>query len=210
MYIMKKPSLLYCLSLLIIACKQSLAVVIPDSHLVLGGSGKAGDDSYDHSLAVSQNTSNTDTTAIFFNLGQGTLTYVNSLTDEASDWYVVQEDDSFNAANITSNQFTTFVRHPQGQSPITNVINISVGDFFLGVHTGDGVSSGNNDGFRNIFGWVKLNYDGSNLTYLDSAVAYNETGILVGANIAVPEPAAYALLFGGVVLALAVLRRKRL
>jgi hypothetical protein len=79
------------------------------------------------------------------------------------------------------------------------------GDFFLGVHTGD--SDGNS---RNIFGWVKLNYDGSSLTYIDSAMAYNETGILVGANTAVPEPATYALLFGGAVLALAVLRRKRL
>jgi hypothetical protein len=83
------------------------------------------------------------------------------------------------------------VRHPQGQGSTTNVINLSTGDFFLGVHTG-------NDGnYRNIFGWVKLNYDGSSLTYIDSAVAYNETGILVGANTAVPEPATYALLFGG-------------
>lgn len=166
-------------------------MVIPDSHLVLGGSGKTGDDSYNYSLTVSQNTSNTDTTAMFFNLGQGNLTYVNTLADEASDWYVVQADDIFNAANITSNQFTTFVRHPQGQGSTTNVINLSTGDFFLGVHTG-------NDGnYRNIFGWVKLNYDGSSLTYIDSAVAYNETGILVGANTAVPEPATYALLFGG-------------
>lgn len=200
---MKNPNRFYCLMLFILCCNSSPAVIIPDTHLILGGAGSSGSDSYDYSLSVSQNTTNTDTTAILFNLDQGNLTFVNTLVDEGSDWYVASEDDIFQAANINSGLFTTFVQRRSGQSPITNTINLSIGDFFLAVNTGDSTDS------HNIFGWVKLNYNGTSLTYLDSAVAYGELGIMVGANQAVPEPGTYALLVGGATLAFATLRRRR-
>ena len=128
-----------------------------------------------------------------------TLDFTDFGLDEGSDWYVVSANDIFTAQTIANGDFPSLVVTSTGS---LDALTVPVGEsFFLGVNTGTGFDS-DGDGNRQHFGWVELSVNDSGptpesgfITVLDSAVAYDQGGIIVGTNQSVPEPSSAAVLF---------------
>jgi hypothetical protein len=143
-------------------------------------------------------THNQDATGVFFeytpaDLAPATLQCVNTVLDEGSDWYLASLGQTFSQGTILSGQFTSLP--PMYGQPL----EIPSGDFYLAVNTGRGYTGNKTN--RDIFGWVELENTGSSLIAVDSAVAYGETGIVVGVTGATPEPGSLgALGIGGLLL----------
>ena len=121
--------------------------------------------------------------------------------DEGSEWFATNQLDVFTRDTIVSGQFNLL-------GSLAVEVNQS---FFLGVNTGSGfvgndyASAAN----RQHFGWGEflIDQDGE-LQLLDSAVAYDRNGILIGTSVAVPEPSSAFLILTG--SAFFILRRSRL
>ena len=58
----------------------------------------------------------------------------------------------------------------------------NLGDFYFGIATAFASDIPKN------FGWIHLQRSGNDFTMIDNAMAYNNGGIIIGADIAVPEP----------------------
>ena len=120
-----------------------------------------------------------------------TLSFDNFALDEGSDWYAVEPNDVFSAATIANGDFPFLT----GESPGSlGELEVTVGEsFFLGVNTGN-LDSPN--GPREDFGWGEFVFDfNGELRVVDSAVAYDQGGIVVGTSQSVPEPSSAAVLF---------------
>jgi len=120
-----------------------------------------------------------------------TLSFENFAVDEGSDWYAVDPNDVFTASTIANGDFPFLIGEASGS---LGELEVAVGEsFFLGVNTGNFDSP---NGPREDFGWGEFIYDTfGQLRVLDSAVAYDRGGIIVGTSQSVPEPSSAAVLF---------------
>lgn len=153
-------------------------------------------------LTIFQNEEATDPTSIWIDASGDTLSIVAYNVDEGSDWYLTSYGDSFNQSTITAGEFPVFLR----ETPAAEMHDITVGygDFYLSVVTGQ-MQLDKPFPPRDVYGWVHLQNTGGSLSMIDNAVAYNESGIIVG----VPEPSSGTLFLGGLVTAIGVRVRRR-
>jgi hypothetical protein len=139
-----------------------------------------------------------------------TLLLNNTALDEGSDWFVTNPGDLFTRDSIEAGQFNFLpITEPASGSLAVEVDE----SFFLGVNTGssDDFFSGDSvpfDDIRQHFGWGEflINQNGE-LQILDSAVAYDLGGIVIGTSTAIPEPSSGLLMLAGA--AFLFLRRSR-
>ena len=145
-----------------------------------------------------------------------TLLLNASALDEGSDWYVTNPGDLFTRDSIDAGQFNFLPIQIESAIP-GGSLDVEVGEsFFLGVNTGrsDDFFSGfgdpvvSFDAIRQHFGWGEflINQNGE-LQILDSAVAYDLGGIVIGTSTAIPEPSSGLLMLAGT--AFPFLRRSR-
>ena len=145
-----------------------------------------------------------DYTGLNFVFTGTSLTPTMTLLDEGCDWYLAQAGNTFSAATIAANQFPVIF---SATAPLTPPpVTIPLGDFYLGVSTGIGITNGKPN--RSVFGWVKLHNTGTQLTALGNAVDYGDGGIIIGSATAVPEPTSLVLLATPLAF-LAATRRRR-
>lgn len=212
----------------ILTCTDSFAQV-ESNRIYLGEGGGAAD----YSFALEQLPSTAsfdDYTGVWFNFEYNPSTFmasihgVNTLLDEGSDWYFAHEGDLFGTQTIASNKFDPFIEltcdgcgtdfYQIEFSPTLDfVAGLEDGpfDFYLATATGNIP--------RTTFGWVKLQitqgffvWNGKPVLYklemLDSRVAYNSRGIIVGTSTLIPEPASCTLLFAPIFM-LTIARHSR-
>lgn len=119
-----------------------------------------------------------------------TLTYLTHNVDEGSQMFLVQPGEAFTAASIANMPASAAMWNPT-----------QVGeDFYLGVRTGSQSDPGfvwGPEGYTT-FGWAHLREGADGKLYIvDSAMAFRDGGIVVGTLQAVPEPASWITLLGG-------------
>jgi len=174
---------------LVLTCLEAqAATVVVDSNISLtvpiGGFE-------DYELTVQQNPVFDDnpTGIVFDRDGLTRLRFVNHNIDEGSDWYLANLGDSFSKETIESDSFVTFF---SASADVHNVIDVGFSEFYLGVNTGQGPPVG---GFspRDVFGWAKFRNSPSGLELLESAVAYQTDGIIIGTTTTIPEPSSLLL-----------------
>jgi len=142
-----------------------------------------------------------------------TLLFNSIALDEGSDWFVTNPGDLFTRDSIDAGQFNFLPIQYESAIP-GGSLDVEVGEsFFLGVNTGssDDFFSGDSvpfDVIRQHFGWGEflINQNGE-LQILDSAVAYDLGGIVIGTSTAIPEPSSGLLMLAGI--AFPFLRRSR-
>lgn len=152
--------------------------------------------SWDYSLFVDYDLGGSNGTIVYFNLDGSQLSVESYLLDGGAELYLTEELDHFTRQTIDRNDFAVLLEH----EPILqmNTIDIGTGDFYLGINAGtDYISESFN---RSLFGWVKLRNAGGQLTLVESAMAYEGDGIVIGTTQCIPEPATYALLLGALAL----------
>ena len=139
-----------------------------------------------------------------------TLLFSNTGLDEGSDWFATNQSDPFTRGTIDAGQFSPLVAQADNGF-LFGSLDVEVDEsFFLGVNTGNGfVDEIDFEPNRQHFGWGEflVNQNGE-LQLLDSAVAYNQNGIFIGENVAIPEPSSGVLILVGA--AVLPSRRRRL
>ena len=159
----------------------------------------------DFELLIFQDAAATDPTSIFFDFDSAAsmITFVTANIDEGSEWYFADQGEEFSAATIGSLVVFASLDNP---STVNMSFETESPLFHLGVNTGLGDGSGG-EFDRSVFGWVLLENTGSDLELVESAVTYDQPGIVVGTLETVPEPSSVLLLsFGGLAC---LLRRRR-
>lgn len=193
------------------------AAVVPDMNVLLAPTMLDNAGEALTSLTVYQDTAGTDPTTIWFNVdwesSMLSLEFEDSNLDEGSDWYFgLEAGQAFTEGVVASGSLMTFVA-ASGAGFETNPLLITdqMEGFFLLVNTGQSGVGIQEDLPRDIYGWVQLAIEqvdgGVELVLLDNAVAYGEGGIVVGENIAIPEPK-FPLLLGVVFLGGIVFRAR--
>lgn len=126
-----------------------------------------------------------------FDYQDGIISGDDMLLDEGSDWFVVQPGDVFSAA--TAGTFPHLLGSVSDFNHVVYDVPADVGsDFYLGVRTGYGIFIDYANLIsipdRSAYGWVHMRAEGGQLSMVGNAMAYGNTGIVVGTNRAVPEP----------------------
>ena len=134
------------------------------------------------------------------------LDFTTLAVDEGSDWYDVNANSVFTAQTIANGDFPVLI-NPETFGELV----VTVGEsFFLGVNTGNSFLA-DGSGSREHFGWAEVSVDQfGTLSILDSAVAYDQGGIVVGTSQSVPEPSSATLIGLGIVGLVARRRRRSL
>ncbi len=191
------------------------AVLVPDSQIILYESSVP---SSDYELTIFQTPEsgpNGDFTGIIFsvdsspNPGFALLTFDNANVDESSDWYSVTPNQPFTQATIDNGTNTLWGGvDSNGNVVIGGSLEVPIGTFFLGANTGVGFDP-NFAPFRDVFGWASLSVDSNlDIQLLDSAVAYQCGGIIVGQNV-VPEPSCSVILLAFLPALVNLVERRR-
>lgn len=129
-----------------------------------------------------------DYTGVFSNYANGVLKGVTYNVDQGSDLFVVQKGTIFSNDTVAGQPFIYGVSVEWGLAPQTATVGQ---EFYLGARTRTSYTPG----FFDTFGWAHFKVDATGqLKLLDSAVAFNEGGIIVGTLQAVPEPSTWALM----------------
>jgi len=151
---------------------------------------------FEHSLASAvnphvgtiQQTLDLDPTSVWLDYVDGTLTFHSGNIDGGSDWYLAHRGDPLTF--LTRRDTSLFTR-------IGAQVPVETTEFYLAIVTeGEGFLEyleAPGGVLRNVFGWVKLRDVGGRLEVLESAVAYNSRGIIVGSTELIPEPSSTAL-----------------
>jgi hypothetical protein len=144
-------------------------------------------------------------TGVNFYFASGSLTGRVMTADRGADIYLVQAGDVFSNASITGNPNQTFIFGLNNGGG--NGSSIPVGnDFYLGIRPGTF------NGTPTTFGWAHFGLDSAGkVQLLGSAMAFGESGIVVGTlQAAVPEPSTVILTGLGLAgLALATRRARK-
>jgi hypothetical protein len=194
-----------CLFVLIFPIATAPAAIVADSNVLFGNGGGFGD----YSITVYQNPAG-DPTSIWFdaswNASNRTLTLSPQTwnIDEEADYYLASLDAPFSANQIAAGSFTPwFVLDHAYPLTLSNIF--APRSFYFGINTGVGVISPGPNSLpkRDVFGWIKLEFAPatSTLRMLDNAMAYGEPGIVIGRDLAVPEPSAGLLAISAILLA---------
>jgi len=175
-------------------------------------------------FTLQQDIAGTDPTSITFSISNSnTLVFGGSAVDEASDWYLVEPGELLSIDTTTAGlndlwgtglDPANFLDPPNNFTVPTPFFELpyqltAQSEIFLGfTTTTSGLDFPESPADRNVFGWVELAFIGfggpgepqsiDGLFVLESAIAYDASGIVVGttqATAAVPEPSA-AFLFG--------------
>jgi hypothetical protein len=139
-----------------------------------------------------------------------TLAPISWNLDIEADYYLVRPGDEFTLANVSAGLFQPLFTtdHPYELAiPLT-------GDFYLGVATTGPVPFDSPrmtpyNPVRNVWGWAHFSNGPTGLSLLGSAMAYGESGIVVGTLTAVPELNAGVLMPLGLLGVAAAVRFKR-
>lgn len=148
----------------------------------------------DLSIRVNQTIAG-DYTGSFFihDAAANTLTFLTLNADEGSELFLV------NAGDILSSD--TIANLPTSSRLTWGGVQTVGEDFYVGVRTGSGTDPGfkwDDLTTRTTFGWAHFRENASGQLFIvDSAMAFRESGIVVGTVQAVPEPATWVLLLGG-------------
>ncbi len=191
------PVRLLVLASLVVTPPAGAATVVSDANVALADGAPAAD----YRLTVFQDAEATDPTSLLLDYDGSNLAVMGASLDEQSDLYLVFGGDAFTAQNIADGLFAALFTSADGSA---GPVAVGSGDFFLGLSTGQGFDAG--DPNRDVFGWVELRNTGGELGTLGSAVAYDFSspgapgnGILVGTDVAVPEPSTGLLVALGLV-----------
>lgn len=179
----------------------ALALTAQAHALVESGHWGSSNASPSFSVTVDQ-TQGGDYTGVFMQYDGKTLKGVTYNVDEGADIFVVKAGDVLTNAWVASHT-ATFIMGPSlgsGLQPQT----IMVGqDFYLGARTRSyldpgfqaSVNAGQLQSFFTSFGWGHFKADQQGqLQLLGSAMAFGESGIVIGTLQAVPEPATITLM----------------
>lgn len=158
---------------------QVHAALMVDTNIAISNLGT------NYALTVYQDAARTDFTSVFFEWSTTNLIFRDYNIDESSDWYFADYGDVFTTTTITQGTFTLF-------NQVNVSFNVGYDEFYLGVNTGIGFT--NSAPRRDVYGWVLLTNAPSGLSIVNSAVAYNEGGIVIGQLQVVPEASSLALL----------------
>jgi hypothetical protein len=164
------------------------AIVIEDTHLLFGaasGLGNYGATAFPQPGPVP---GNQGWSTIYFqfidvSLNEGSIRAAGgTLGGVQGSWYRVRAGDILSAATIASNKFLDLNVARAVNSP----------DFFLGVDLNTNIADPN---APHAYGWVHVlrNENTFVLEGVDSAIAYHNSGIIVGTLTEVPEPASWIL-----------------
>lgn len=170
-------------------------------------------DPMEHNVVVDQTVDGDYTgTILRYDPAANTLTYISHNTDEGSQLFLVRAGDVLTHATLAAVPYSDW----KGSFSLGHVSwgqNTVVGeDFYLGVRTGSASDPGYRDdspeGYTS-FGWAHFREGADGRLFIvDSAMAFRESGIVVGTMQAVPEPAAWASMLAGLV-GLSVVARRR-
>ncbi len=160
----------------------------------------------EYALTVFQDPQATNPTTILFNYTDAKLIFVNSNIDEGSDWYHITASAVFLHHTIANGDFTVFIKS-DFSGFTTNPIDAPTGRLFLGVNTGIGFSdTGPN---RQFYGWVALESDGDTLSLVESAITYDQPGIVTGTPTTIPEPSSTLFIYAGVCAVVICSKRRK-
>ena len=134
-----------------------------------------------------------------------TLTGSNYTLDEGSSWFFLRAGDALTPGKIAAGEYDLIVGHREATFGTLDTFAVSfvpsgLEFFYLGVSR-VAYDIDHADVERSDFGWVKLRLvnphipQGTTLQYVESVVAYNSPGIIVGTTQVVPEPTTLVLLF---------------
>lgn len=177
------------------------ATVISDTHISFVYA--PADPLANVALSVQQGAIGGDVTGVWFQFSPASATEFTlepKLTnlDEGSDWYLVEQGDSFTRQGISNGDFAPVLVANGTWDTVT------VGsDFYLGVNTG-----GLPPDSRESIGWVHLQFVNNALTMVGNGMAYNAPGIIVGTTTVVPEPSTVGLCLACIAGVAALRRRK--
>ena len=189
------------------------AVVIEKTNVLLSKADEQFAGFGDYVISVSQDQTG-DMTSLIFTKSDNlifrttTLTPTNWNVDEEAEYFLVSIGSTFTKDTIESGIFIPFFNTDQPHT-ITMPYNRFGSVFYLGINTGLGFNS-NYEPTRNVFGWVAIRNSSTGLSILNSAMAYNEAGIIISSlnALPIPEPKSYSMLSGGLVLLGFVFRRR--
>jgi hypothetical protein len=169
------------LAILATQCAHSAVVVNTGFSL---GSGDLGQiPTYQYALTIEQYPPpGASHTSIFFDQSAQNLIYRTMNLDGGSYWYFAMLNDSFTPNSIAQGDFILFNQPDQS-------FQVPYGEFYFGVKTlsdfGDNIQG---------FGWARMNHSAAGLTLLESAITYDQPGIVIGTTTTVPEPGMMFLL----------------
>lgn len=175
----------------LLALSTQAHALVEAGHWTLTNGSPGGVDIPGNTYTTIDQTPDGDYTGILSNYLNGVITGISYNVDEGSDLFVVQKGAVFSNETVIS-QNLPFLHgvsvFESGWTPGSATVGQ---EFYLGART----RTNYQQGFFDTFGWAhfKVNAAGQ-LTLLDSAVAFNEGGIVVGTLQAVPEPSTYALM----------------
>jgi hypothetical protein len=181
------------LSVFLFSIANAYGAILANTGVYFGGSNG------EYGLSLIQDTQINDYTSFFFNYKNGVFTAESANVDESSDWYLVYPGDNFNATSISEGEFLLLYK-----TSVARVTKSVSNDFYLGfATTASGPSySGPN---RNIFGWVNLAEVNGELVMKQSAITYDEGGLIVAA----PLPSSIVFFSSSILPLVAFLRKNK-
>jgi len=129
-------------------------------------------------------------------LSGSAIVFIQYLGPARTNWYLAEFGDSFTGPSILGDEFLVLF---ENSPPLTqnNQREVGFGDFFLAFNT-DNRGEESIEIPRDHYGWVHLRNTQVGITLLDSAIAYNSDGIVVGTTTVIPEASSAALVACGV------------
>ena len=157
-----------------------------------------------------------DMTSLLFTKSDNLRSRTSTLTptiwnvDEEAEYYLASPGSIFTKDTIANGNFIPFFNTDQPHTITVPFSSFLGSTFYLGINTGLGFNS-NWGPVRNVFGWVAIKNSSKGLSIINSAMAYDEAGIIIGSlnAVPVPEPETYGMLMAGLGILGFVSRRRK-